>query len=153
MSELKGKTRLSFSVNKVAANEYKVGSSGITATSESASNPYSPPVYDEQDGYTSSELLYQNIDKLGERFKNNKSDEPIISQAEEEEIEEENDISGLSEDEVIRNLDYHLGLRGNKTIISTLVEKSNTPDNFCRSCGEKYITSDNFCGKCGNKRT
>lgn len=159
--------RPSFSKGKITS-QYK-GLSGVTSTSEKSSKPIHQPDAKISEGlllYESSELLNINIDKLADVLNLNtcyKSQEIINPHNEiyetqdiqptiggQQFAQEDMDITGLSEDEIIADLDRHLGISKLKenTENPTLTEK----DLFCRSCGNQYYWSDNYCARCGKKR-
>ena len=166
MKKAKDSSRLSFSMDKVATNKFIVGPSGITATTASGAEPTEEPEYNDIDGFTSTELLYRNIDKLGESLSNKIETAQTFNQDEDEEdypdqeedyIEEDEELSlnGLTEEEVILNLDYHLGLANiidKKSPKTVQIRISTKNDNFCRNCGVKFNKNDNFCPDCGNQR-
>lgn len=162
-------TRLSFSMDKIPKNEYKVGKSGITATTTSGAEPTFKPKYSEKDGYSSSELLNRNIDDLAKKLNLNcKLEEEAQEEIfDEEEIQEEivtksNSITGLTEEQVIEDLDYYISLTElpdpnsfdfNKSLAKPVkIKVSNKKDNFCRNCGVKFTDQDNFCANCGSGR-
>ncbi len=159
--------RPSFARGKI--NDQHKGPSGVTATNANSSKPFHEPNSSMTDGlvsYESSALLYLNIDKLAETLQNmNPSSDSSETQSHETDLsdefyeESEPDITGLSEDEIIADLDRHLGII-KKTIIDPRPESSEITeitenaerDLFCRSCGTQYYWSDNYCARCGKKR-
>ncbi len=181
----KNTERPSFAKGK--AIELHKGSSGVTATTEAASKPYDEPKSSftgETVAFDSSELLFQNIDKLANKLGgyNATQDEACNNEGKDPENnndfadDEEVDISGLSEEEVIANLDMHLGL-SKSTFTSSYIptnslghnvaespklpswatewqtnSKSSKRDIYCRTCGMQYNPADNYCAQCGDKR-
>ncbi len=157
--------RLSFSMDKIHKNEYKVGKSGITATTISGAEPTFKPKYSDKDGYSSSELLNKNIDDLAKKLNfNTKLEEEIEEEILEEETEEEvtvksDNITDLTEEQVIENLNYYINLIDLPTtqtklpkITSVKTKASIKKDNFCRNCGTRFTEQDNFCADCGTHR-
>jgi hypothetical protein len=156
--------RPSFNVNKVG--KYAVGPTGITGTSDSATNPKTSSVEFTDGKYNSSDLLFQNIDKLGdtlfrqriEDVQTPESVNEITESLEEDDVEEvEDNFELLSEEEIANNLEYHINFnkRTAQKVTPTQVQvKSNSysDDKFCRNCGQKFIPIDNFCGNCGGQR-
>ena len=142
-------SRPSFSKEKVGT--FKKGPTGITSTSKNMSTPTAEiSEFDENGNYSASDVLYRNIDAIGKSF---------INQVEnEEQINEIDDWSNsileeISEDEIIKDLDKHLGINpGVGLERSNNSQKFIVKDIFCRNCGLKYIKDDNFCASCGNKR-
>lgn len=146
--------RISFVKNKVS--DYKVGVTGITGTSEKAMHPYDDVAVDSSStdlSFNSSELLFKNIDKLGLSILH------LEKEAVERQSEDENDedrFYNLSEDEMILNLDHHLGFDDHETHkpqLNKITQQQTKLDNFCRNCGINFEATDNFCGNCGRKRT
>ena len=146
--------RPSFSKNKIG--QYATGTSGITGTRESSVNPISEVTANLDGKYNSSEMLFQNIDKLASIIYGKQTDE------ETEEIEYDNDtenIDNYTEEELAQNLDFHFNNRriSLSAIPQNVVEQpmttnSNVLDKFCRNCGQRFLNNDNFCGNCGLKR-
>ena len=191
MSENKESTRLSFAKDKVG--NFPKGATGITGTSHKAVQPSEeiiPDTYEPGNlSYNSSELLFKNLDALGKKmnFNNSNDLENEITESEEDNLEE-NDVSvwstdmldNLSEEEVIQNLNQHLGYKPATVDLLQRVDKNgyilpqqvfrpvpepsiserkiietsttSIKDSFCRNCGSQYLETDNFCGGCGNKR-
>jgi len=120
MSEEKQPARISFAKGKV--QNYEIGSTGITGTSKKVSEPTEMANKSKKNlagdlEYSASDLLYKNIDNLANLL-------PDINVAEvEQNLEEDptktfNDnewmddmLEDLSEEEVIKNLNQHLGYR------------------------------------------
>jgi hypothetical protein len=120
MSEEKQPARISFAKGKI--QNYEIGSTGITGTSKKVSEPTEMANKSKKNlagdlEYSASDLLYKNIDNLANLL-------PDINVAEvEQNLEEDptktfNDnewvddmLEDLSEEEVIKNLNQHLGYR------------------------------------------
>lgn len=120
MSEEKLPARISFAKGKV--QNYEIGSTGITGTSKKVSEPTEVANKSKKNlmgdlEYSASDLLYKNIDNLANLL-------PDLNVAEvEQNLEEDptktfNDnewvddmLEDLSEEEVIKNLNQHLGYR------------------------------------------
>jgi hypothetical protein len=139
--------RPSFSKEKIT--QHNVGPTGITGTRESSVTPSSNLKATKDGRYNASELLFENIDKLGELFHRDEEDEDYVEIDTidlSEDLEE--DFDSLTEEEVVKNLDHHLNLNPSKKQSSS----SGPNDKFCRSCGQKFLQGDNFCGNCGTKR-
>jgi hypothetical protein len=150
--EAKNTPRISFSKEKVG--QYSVGASGITGTSSKVTNP-SGKVDFENGSYNASELLLENIDKLGQVIQQTNEYYAVPIQVTHalhyDELEEELDFDLETEEELAKNLDKHF----NKAIsTSNSIKKSKVgiKDNFCRLCGNKFGNIDKFCGRCGNAR-
>lgn len=169
MSE-KPPARVSFSKEKIG--NFPTGRSGITGTSDSSRNPMSEPTATFQEGnasFNSSDLLFRNIDKLGQEL-NQEHVEDCVGDNETllEEIMWEDDLlEDMTEDEVIMNLDQHLYNDNKREVRRISLNTTNIvgpamdyvvakpqsiTTNFCTQCGRGYSPSDNFCGGCGNKR-
>ena len=141
--------RISFAKDRI--KNYQKGDSGITATSDAGSRTFGKPEMYQDGTYSSSQLLFDNIDKLGESMQQQQHKQNV----EPEKVENTtSSLDNLTENEVIENLDFHLGLTPRKkTIVSHQIAMPNTEkDNFCRNCGIKYSGHDNFCANCGFKR-
>jgi len=158
MSEQGGKQPPRFSFSKDKVGKYNVGATGITGTSANVTNPVGKATF-EDGSYNSSDLLLENIDKLGmsltytqkeqnsSLFDADKNSAKISMESEDgmdDYIFEEE-----TEEELANNLDKHF-----ETKLSGLNLKNNKilKDNFCRSCGKKFLCDDRYCAKCGNYR-
>ena len=152
--------RLSFSKDKI--ENFSVGNSGITGTSNSSKNVSSLPdanMVGDEVSYNSSALLFKNLDNLSILLsKNNKQLEPEddvnLVDNQEQEIEEmdwtkDDSYENLTEEELIKNLNQYLNYEKREVVNKTQPIKK---DNFCRKCGQDFLSLDNFCGGCGNKR-
>ena len=189
MSEQKESTRISFAKDKVG--QYPKGLTGITGTSRKVIEPTDEISIESSElgilTYNASEQLFKNLDALGKKM--NLAPEESDSQTQSEEINlEENNVSvwstdmldNLSEEEVIQNLNQHLGYKPATVDLVQRVDKNgyilpqqvfrpvpepsiserkiietsttSIKDSFCRNCGSQYLETDNFCGGCGNKR-
>jgi len=135
MSENKESTRLSFAKDKVG--NFPKGATGITGTSHKAVQPSEeiiPDTYEPGNlSYNSSELLFKNLDALGKKmnFNNSNDLENEITEPEEDNLDENNVdewdhdmLENLSEEEVIQNLNQHLGYRPAKVDLALRVDKN-----------------------------
>jgi hypothetical protein len=139
--------RPSFAKNKIAQSY--VGSTGITGTSKLSVEPSSSVDYTEQDGFSASKTLFDNIDLLGKKLGVNK-DEAVLEN-------EEDEYEGMSEEEAAKiymSKEFKPSMYSNQ-VKNSLNSNSNFEefnDNFCTQCGSIYRTDHKFCGKCGTKR-
>jgi hypothetical protein len=183
MSESKDPPRISFSKDRVE-NHLK-GASGITGTSKRMVEPTSEIDADICESgsinYNASELLFKNLDALGSKLNLNPEEKTeIVEEPIDEECSEKwgaDMLENLSEEDVIANLDQHLGYNGSPEaswgrpttpvpvngraqgfqappgkLAPIPTPQQSGKDVFCRSCGGKYLATDNFCGGCGYKR-
>jgi len=128
-------SRISFAKDKIT--NFQKGATGITGTSKKATDPTGSI-----DGsilglgavfYNSSEQLKKSLDKLGEAMnlsqnsENEKQDSENIIDSHEEEIEQDTwntSLDDLTEEEVIKNLNQHLGYRPAKVDLALRVDKN-----------------------------
>lgn len=161
----KESARVSFSKNKIGS--YKMGSTGITGTPGTAIEPTAECEIDEDGNYSSSNLLFQNIDNLPKKLRQTgyveKVEPKALSQAlqsalsydkneqpDEEEVDEEEDwhdssIEGLSEEDVVKNLSHHLGLDKKPEPKKPKISVNEIPLYRCPN----PVMMDNFCRGCG----
>jgi|688.fasta_scaffold01176_9 hypothetical protein len=159
MSEQKN-SRPSFSRSKIGA--YLKGPTGITGTSQSASTPSGDVNFSPDDGYNASNMLFDNIDKLGLQLGvSKKNNEEVHNQVANDEYEiddthessdEYDDYDNLTEEEAAE-----LFLKPQKQFLKKYPLKQENieivfNDFFCRNCGNKFFEEDRFCGNCGNGR-
>jgi len=132
MSEQKESTCISFAKDKIG--QYPKGLTGITGTSRKVIEPTDEISIESSElgnlTYNASEQLFKNLDALGKKM--NLAPEESDSQTQSEEINlEENNVSvwstdmldNLSEEEVIQNLNQHLGYRPAKVDLALRVDK------------------------------
>lgn len=147
----KSEARLSFAKDKVG--NYPTGKSGVTGTSDRAINSLGEVTVDfssNEISFNSSDLLFKNIDKLGEKFSHDERNE---WQESESNFDDGQDLNDLSEEQIIADLDKHLNIDSKSIETQSNKNISTKTDNFCRNCGKKYLQSDNFCGICGKPRS
>jgi len=133
MSEQKESARISFAKDKVG--QYPKGLTGITGTSRKVIEPTDEISIESSElgnlTYNASEQLFKNLDALGKKM--NLAPEESDSQTQSEEINlEENDVSvwstdmldNLSEEEVIQNLNQHLGYKPATVDLVQTVDKN-----------------------------
>lgn len=146
--------RPSFSKNKVS--NYSTGFTGITGTSESSIKPISELTTNLEGKFNSSELLYNNIDKLTCLLNRDIDQENGLVQDNQKFhiIDDDDEFTNLTEEEVIKNLDHHLNSNPQikQEYTNQSLQANINIDIFCINCGQKYNQLGNFCGNCGNKR-
>jgi hypothetical protein len=132
MSEQKEPARISFSKDKVV--QYPKGATGITGTSRKVIEPTDEIAVDSSElgnlTYNASEQLFKNLDALGKKMNLSLEYDPP-TQSEEINLEK-NDVSewsadmldNLSEEEVIQNLNQHLGYRPAKVDLALRIDKN-----------------------------
>lgn len=180
MSEPKDQPRISFSKDKIE-NHLK-GATGITGTSRRMVDPTSEIDADICEGgninYNASELLFKNLDALGAKLNLNKEINPELDEAliadVVPEVWGEDMLDNLSEEDVIANLDQHLGYNESKdglVVDENMIERDYAKDAFLR-LGEPFYTGpfivppsfvvpnnsspsqsekDSFCRSCGGQ--
>lgn len=121
MSESTEPTRISFSKDKVGT--FQKGTTGITGTSKKAIEPSEQVDVESYEpgniSYSGSELLYRNLDALGQKLnftpQEQDTEEDCVDTETQQESHESNWsddlLENLSEEEVIKNLNQHLGYR------------------------------------------
>ena len=179
MSESKDQPRISFSKDKI--EPHIKGASGITGTSLRMVEPSSEIDADLCESgnisYNASELLFKNLDALGARLNLNKEITPDLDAALVEDIVpektwEDDMLDNLSEEDVIANLNQHLGYNNSKddSAAIPLSEEQNylrvtdIPGQNPRLIAQDYpvkpspsllgrnsITKDSFCRSCGGQ--
>lgn len=139
-----GKDRVSFSLDK--GKEVYKGSTGVTATSHKQAEPTAGVevgIIGSELIFNSSQKLFDNIDKLGEKLSS--INKPLVVEETAPETSSEDlfawgkSLMEQEDREVFASVQPEVDLSGER-------------DNFCRGCGRKYATQDNFCGGCGFKR-
>lgn len=135
--------RISFDREKVKTPF--VGATGVTATTQRASEPSGAIDIDEINGgeviYNSSQKLVENIDSLGQKLG------AMSANKNAQVVEYQSTTPPFQTDELFA-WGKNLLLEEDEQVVSKEGEK----DNFCRSCGRRYTDQDNFCGGCGFKR-
>lgn len=123
MNESKEPARISFSKDKVG--NFQKGTTGITGTSKKSVEPSEKiDVENYEPGnisYSGSELLFRNLDALGQKLNFTPQEQDVEedcvdidaeAQQENQESNWSDDLlENLSEEEVIKNLNQHLGYR------------------------------------------
>ena len=137
--------RFSFSREKVG--QFQKGKTGITGTSEHAIKPIASAEMDEDGNFNSSDLLFKNIDKMGENMRNTRPESasdgwPLI-----------NAIDDMTEEDAIKDLDNHLqNIRKETKFPNIKINAKPERARYCRNCGIPYDKIDNFCANCGMER-
>ena len=121
MSESTEPTRISFSKDKVGT--FQKGTTGITGTSKKAIEPSEQVDVESYEpgniSYSGSELLFRNLDALGQKLNFTPQEQDTEEDCVDTETQQENHesnwsddlLENLSEEEVIKNLNQHLGYR------------------------------------------
>ena len=121
MGESTEPTRISFSKDKVG--NFQKGTTGITGTSKKAIEPSEQVDVESYEpgniSYSGSELLFRNLDALGQKLNFIPQEHDVEEDCVDAETQQENHesnwsddlLENLSEEEVIKNLNQHLGYR------------------------------------------
>lgn len=121
MSESTEPARISFSKDKVG--NFQKGTTGITGTSKKAIEPSEQVDVESYEpgniSYSGSELLFRNLDALGQKLNFTPQEQDTEEDCVDTETQQENHesnwsddlLENLSEEEVIKNLNQHLGYR------------------------------------------
>ncbi len=121
MSESTEPARISFSKDKVG--NFQKGTTGITGTSKKAIEPSEQVDVESYEpgniSYSGSELLFRNLDALGKKLNFTPQEQDTEEDCVDTETQQENHesnwsddlLENLSEEEVIKNLNQHLGYR------------------------------------------
>lgn len=164
---MEDKNVISFSLDRAGKQVVSKGNTGITGshrTSKLNINASAEPQLDSNCSefsdlsFNGSNLLYDNIDKLGDTLKSFDTryekppaeEEPIL-------VREKKFIyndDSLTEEDLIKDLDSHLNFEvtKNANVKPNKYEvKQTIIDNFCGSCGRKHEPGDVFCRTCGRR--
>ena len=121
MSESTEPARISFSKDKVG--NFQKGTTGITGTSKKAIEPSEQVDVESYEpgniSYSGSELLYRNLDALGQKLNFTQQEQDTEEDCVDTETQQGNHgsnwsddlLENLSEEEVIKNLNQHLGYK------------------------------------------